>query len=135
MDNHARVITARLSRQIPPQKELFQECHVCLHDNASSDGVDQDERMTNSRQLTRRHILCVITMVLSASLTFVLTGIVVPGIDGLGRSMAAATGVSVAVWCDTNSYRRGNGSLALAIALVVVFWVVPGLVLLTSYTD
>lgn len=94
---------------------------------------NMEDGIAMSRQFARQQLLSTVAMVLSAALTFVLTGVVAPGIGGLGLAIAAATGFSVAVWCAPNVYRRRNGSLALAFVLIAGMWAVPVVVLLTSF--
>lgn len=94
---------------------------------------DMKEGIELSRQLAKQQRLSTIAMVLSAALVFVLTGVVAPGIGTLGLATAAAAGLSVGVWCEPDVYRRRNGSLALAIVLIVFMWAVPVVVMLTSF--
>lgn len=88
-----------------------------------------------SRQLAKQKLRCAVAMVLSAALAFVVTGVVAPGIDALGLAIGAATGLSVGVWGDPNSYRGRNGSMALALVLLAGMWVVPAVVVLISIFD
>ena len=85
-----------------------------------------------SRQFAKQQFQSTCAMVVSAALAFFVTSVVAPGIDGLGLAIAAATGLSVGVWCQPNVYRRRNGSLTLAIVLIAGMWAVPVTVILIS---
>ena len=89
--------------------------------------------VTLARQFTRRQIECTLAMALSAALAFFLSSVLAPGIDGFGLANAAATGLTVGVWCQPDAYRRRNGSLALAITLIGGMWSVSLIAVLISY--
>ena len=86
-----------------------------------------------SRQFAKQQFQSTCAMVVSAALAFLVSGVVAPGIEGLGLAVAAATGLSVGVWCQPNVYRRRNGTLALAIFLIAGMWAVPVIVMLISF--
>ncbi len=85
------------------------------------------------RQLAKQHFQSTVAMVVSAALGFFLTSVAAPEINGLGLAIAAATGLSVGVWCQPNVYRRRNGSLTLAMVLIAGMWTVPVIVVLISF--
>jgi hypothetical protein len=85
-----------------------------------------------SRQFAKQQFQSTCAMVVSAALAFFITGVVAPGIEGLGLAIAAATGLSVGVWCQSNVYRGRNGSLTLAIVLIAWMWAVAVIVTLIS---
>lgn len=86
-----------------------------------------------SRQFAKQQFQSTVAMFVSAALALFVTGVVAPGISGLGLAIAAATGLSVGVWCQPNEYRSRNGSLTLAILLIAGMWTVPVIVLLISF--
>jgi len=93
-----------------------------------------EEVIALSQQFAKQQTKMAFAMVVSAALTFFVTSIVAPEISGLGLAIAAATGFSVGVWCHPGVYRRSNGSLTLAIVLIVAMWTAPVIVILTSIT-
>lgn len=95
---------------------------------------NMEDGIAHSRQLAKLQLQSTIAMVLSAAVAFVLTGVVAPGIDALGLAIAAATGFTVSVCCEPNTYRRRNGSLVLALFLIAFMWAVPVVVILTSFS-
>ncbi|WP_339748271.1 hypothetical protein [uncultured Rubinisphaera sp.] len=94
---------------------------------------DMKEGAAFSRRFAKQQLLTTMAIVLSATLVFILTGVVAPGIDALGLAIAAATGFTIGVWCQPNVYRRQNGSLTLAIVLIAGMWAVPVIVILVSF--
>ncbi|QDU47902.1 hypothetical protein [Gimesia panareensis] len=87
-----------------------------------------------SRQFAKQQYQSALVMVISGVLAFFVTSVITPGASSLGLAIAAATGFSVGVWCQPNVYRRQNGSLTLAIALIAFMWAVPVIVMLTSFS-
>lgn len=92
-----------------------------------------EEGIALSQQFAKQQVQSTFAMVVSAVVAFWATSVIAPGVSGLGLAVAAATGLTVGVWCQPNSYRRRNGSLSLAIVLVVGMWAVPVIVMLTSF--
>jgi hypothetical protein len=94
---------------------------------------NMEDGIALSRHFTRQQLRSVLVMVVSAALAFFVTAAVAPGTTGLGFAIAAATGFSVGVWCQPDTYRRRNGSLALAILLIAGMWACPVVIMLTSF--
>lgn len=92
-----------------------------------------EQGLAVSRQFAKQQFQSTCAMAVSAALAFFVTAVVAPGISGLGLAIAAATGLSVGLWCQPNVYRRRNGSLTLAIVLIAGMWAVPVIVLLISF--
>ena len=92
-----------------------------------------DAGIALSRQFAKQQMQAALVVGVSAALTFFLTHLFAPGISGLGLAIGAATGLTVGVWCQPDSYRRRNGSLLLAFVLIAFMWTAPVLILLTTF--
>ncbi len=94
---------------------------------------NMEEGIALSRQFVKQQLRSTFAMVVSAALAFVVARVVAPGTSGLELGIAAATGLSVGVWCQPDAYRGRNGSLLLAILLITGMWALPVAIMLTSF--